>query len=67
MNDYVDIGARCDEHAGEVFPPRCATCEVTAAEWRASLPRVCQLHPMHFEPCTKCEALARESVEAVSV
>jgi len=23
----MDIGARCDEHVGEVFPPRCADCQ----------------------------------------
>lgn len=23
----MDIGARCEVHVGEVFPPRCADCE----------------------------------------
>jgi len=23
----TDIGVRCEEHVGEVFPPRCSRCE----------------------------------------
>lgn len=28
----IDSGARCDDHAGEVFPVRCAACEAAAEE-----------------------------------
>jgi hypothetical protein len=28
----IDHGARCDNHVGEVFPPRCAECDAAAAE-----------------------------------
>ncbi len=28
----LDDGARCDEHVGEVFPPRCARCDALRNE-----------------------------------
>lgn len=31
MNDH---GARCDKHVGEVFPPRCTTCESLNNEYQ---------------------------------
>jgi len=32
MNHEVDHGVRCDDHVGEVFPPRCGTCQALAEE-----------------------------------
>lgn len=26
----LDYGVRCEEHTGEVFPPRCRDCDATA-------------------------------------
>jgi len=30
----VDLGIRCDQHVGEVFPPRCAACDAAAESVR---------------------------------
>ena len=30
-----DLGVRCDRHVGEVFPPRCVTCEQLTSEWQS--------------------------------
>ncbi|RFA12644.1 hypothetical protein B7R21_09870 [Subtercola boreus] len=27
----IDIGARCEAHVGEVYPPRCAECAAAAS------------------------------------
>jgi hypothetical protein len=36
MTDFVDLGARCDRHVGEVYLPRCYDC----AELNASRPAI---------------------------
>lgn len=46
----VDVGIRCDDHAGEVFPPRCYECMALQAQRGSSR---CAKHPAHFRPCSK--------------
>jgi hypothetical protein len=29
----VDGGQRCEQHVGEVFPPRCVDCDLAAAAY----------------------------------
>jgi hypothetical protein len=38
---HLDYGARCDEHVGEVFPPRCTACSLAAQE------EIDELHQIH--------------------
>jgi hypothetical protein len=44
----------CEEHTGELYPPRCSDCDAVAALPPMSL--VCDLHPAHLLPCDKCAA-----------
>lgn len=59
--DYVDFGARCPDHVGEAFPPRCAACAQEAVVITApSTVGECQLHAEYicggiYGPCAKCE------------
>ncbi len=53
MPTYVDTGARCMDHWGEVFPVRCGACENLRAEYRAMGMALCPKHPAHFRPCDK--------------
>lgn len=63
-----DLGARCENHAGEVFPPRCDEC-TALANGRVSnaTPRIgyvvgteCTIHPFYPLPCESC---ARDQLE----
>lgn len=36
---HVDLGARCDRHVGEVFPPRCDECTAANADLDAERTR----------------------------
>jgi hypothetical protein len=42
-----DLGVRCEEHVGEVFPPRCSECERLQQEAKppATTPRWPALDP----------------------
>lgn len=61
----IDTGARCEAHAGEVFPPRCADCEELhngpAAENQAApacgfVPGSnCPIHTDYPLPCLRCQ------------
>lgn len=31
MTDFADVGVRCEDHVGEVFPPRCVKCDALRA------------------------------------
>lgn len=63
----IDSGERCSQHAGEVFPPRCAECQklTEAAELDARMERLarrlptpgvmCVFHPDYpANPCLRC-------------
>lgn len=68
----IDIGARCERHVGEVFPPRCSDCSDAAAEAFERQPAVevsgppggvyssteCPTHPGYFLPCDACARAA---------
>jgi hypothetical protein len=56
----TDIGARCDRHVGEVFPPRCLDCE--RLNHHDPKPRTgylpnseCPKHKYYPLPCDRCE------------
>lgn len=59
----IDVGARCDRHVGEVFPPRCAECASGVAGSTPPTPRYkvyvpgseCPLHRGYPMPCDRCE------------
>lgn len=53
MTDFVDAGARCSEHVGEVFPPRCAECTAAQAELDTNSGR----NPSGMEPWAQSVAL----------
>jgi hypothetical protein len=53
MPTYVDTGIRCETHAGEVFPVRCAACDNLKAEYATLGIRLCPRHPAHYRPCEK--------------
>lgn len=62
----IDFGERCDDHVGEVFPPRCADCAalshplaIEAHIPPAALPVArttdeCPTHANYAEPCARC-------------
>jgi hypothetical protein len=71
-NSEVDLGARCDAHIGEAFPPRCAACAAEAA--RNSTVRAtvrlgfipgsaCDLHLNYPLPCALCARI--ESMDSL--
>lgn len=68
MSSWIDSGARCDDHAGEVFPPRCRACDAAAeaTDPPPPPPRVyvpgssCPLHPHYPEPCDACDREATD-------
>jgi hypothetical protein len=61
MSVGLDTGARCDEHVGEVFPPRCPECEalqepLPTPRYKTYVPgSECPLHRGYPMPCDRCE------------
>lgn len=57
VRQHLDTGERCEEHVGEVFPPRCYDCAAAAIVVYAPLDarRECTLHPGYPGPCARCE------------
>lgn len=55
MTTFIDSGARCDNHVGEIFPPRCLACQALDAEFKSIGFNLCPRHPAHKQPCSKCE------------
>jgi len=66
----TNSNSRCEEHVGEVFPPRCSECDTTAASSRPRLGFIpgteCDQHPGYPMPCARCERDAAERSEALS-
>lgn len=67
MTYEADTGARCDQHVGEVFPPRCINCDLardvravdTHARRIGFIPgSACPLHREWPLPCLKCRQIA---------
>ena len=48
----IDLGARCSDHVGEVFPPRCSDCD--QATVRNASDRVA--HRLGFIPGSACSS-----------
>jgi len=67
MTTDLDLGARCDQHVGEVFRPRCLNCDLARTDGLSSpdptgiapLPVAspgteCPLHAEYPLPCARC-------------
>jgi hypothetical protein len=63
MISELDHGIRCDDHIGEVFPPRCADCDALTLQGASDLVIArlgflpgseCGVHAGYPLPCAKC-------------
>jgi hypothetical protein len=63
---FTDTGARCDDHIGEAFPPRCEACDYLSIQEAASsvgrrlgfIPGTeCPTHANYPLPCARCDRL----------